>query len=485
MAISFDSIPASLRTPGAYIEFNNELAGATGLMHKVVALGQRLSTGSQAAGVPVRVTNTTQAVQLFGRGSMLAGTITAALFANAEIELWAIALDDLAAGQQATGTVTVSAAPSGAGTVYLYVGGERVPVGIAATDDANAVASAINTAINSSLDLPVIATVSTNVVTIKTRHKGEAFNGFDLRSNYYHEFMPAGLALDFVSLSGGTGSPDISVALDAMGDDWFNWIINPYTDTANLVALETELDDRYGPMRQIGCRAFSAFAGTHGQTGSFGSARNNPHVSCLGIGDSPTPTYIAAAINASVAALSLSIDPARPLQTKILKGLMAPAKHKQWMRQERNLLLYDGISTYTVDVDGTCRIERQISMYQLNSGGLADASYLDICTPETLERIRFEQRVLQTQKYPRHKLANDGTNFGAGQAIVTPKIWRGELLALYKEMEEKGWVEDYASYAANLIVERDISDRNRMNWRDTPNLVNQARVFAGKQQFIL
>jgi phage tail sheath gpL-like len=28
MAISFDNIPASLRTPGAYIEFNNELAGA-------------------------------------------------------------------------------------------------------------------------------------------------------------------------------------------------------------------------------------------------------------------------------------------------------------------------------------------------------------------------------------------------------------------------------------------------------------------------
>ena len=90
-----------------------------------------------------------------------------------------------------------------------------------------------------------------------------------------------------------------------------------------------------------------------------------------------------------------------------------------------------------------------------------------------------------TQKYPRHKLAGDGTNYGPGQAIITPKIIRGELLALYQEMELKGWVEDYSGYDKQLIVERDISDRNRLNWRDTPNLVNQARVFAGKQQFIV
>ena len=485
MAISFDSIPASLRTPGAYIEFNNELAGATGLMHKVVAFGQRLATGSQAAGIPVRVTNPTQAITLFGRGSMLALSITAALFANAEIELWAIASDDLGAGQLAAGSISVTAAPSGAGTLYLYIGGARVSVGITAGDDANAVATSISAAINAQLDLPVIASAATNVVTVTARHKGEVFNGFDLRDSYYNEAMPSGLALDFSALTDGAGNPEMGGSIDAMGDEWFNWIINPYTDTANLVALETELDDRYGPMRQIGCRAFSAFNGTHGETGTFGSARNNPHITCLGIGDSPTPAFIAAAINAAVAALSLSIDPARPLQTKILKGMKAPAKHKQWVRQERNLLLFDGISTYSVDVDGTCRIERQITMYQTNSGGLADASYLDICTPETLERIRFEQRVLQTQKYPRHKLANDGTNFGAGQAIVTPKIWRGELLALFKKLEEKGWVEDYAAYDANLIVERDVDDRNRLNWRDTPNLVNQARVFAGKQQFIL
>ncbi|MGH1429756.1 MAG: phage tail sheath subtilisin-like domain-containing protein [Neptuniibacter sp.] len=486
MNISFNGIPAALRTSGSHIEFDNSLAGAAGIMQKRVAIGQRLTTGSQAAGVPVRVIDLVLPTVLFGRGSKLSLMLIAALQANPETELWAIALDDDAAGNKASATIQVTSGPTAAGTIALYLGGKRLTVGVASTDDASAVAASINAAINADLDLPVTATVSTNTVTITARHKGEVFNTYDIRTNYYQgEQLPAGLALTITPMAGGTSNPDISTATDAMGDEWYNWIINPYTDIANMVILENVLDERWGPMKQIGARAFTAFSGTHAQAGTFGSARNNPHMSCMAISSSPTPVYEVAAINCAVAALSLSIDPARPLQTLELKGMKAPAVEDQWERSERNLLLFDGMSTFTVDRDGTCRIERQITMYQTNDAGLPDASFLDICTPETLDRIRFEQRLLQAQKYPRHKLANDDARVSPGQAVITPKVWRGELLALYREMEAKGWVEDYETYEKNLIVGRDADDRNRLNWRDTPNLVNQARVFAGQGQFIV
>ena len=486
MPISYEEIPRDLLTPGAHIEFNNELAGANTILQKALILGQRkFIAGMMPMTEPVRVTQESQAVMLFGRGSMLALSIAAYLKANPYMELWAMASDDLVAGQFAQGTITVNTAPTGAGTAYIYLGGERVAVGVATGDDSDTVAASIAAAINANLDLPVTAATSASEVTVTASHKGEVLNGFDLRASYYDEALPAGLALTFASLSGGSGNPSIEPMIDAMGDEWFNWIVNPYTDTANVITLQLELASRYAAMRQIGCRAFSAFAGTHGQTGTFGSQYNHEHMTILGISSSPTPPFIAAAINAAVACQSLSIDPARPLQTLELPGMLAPIKSERWSRQERNLLLRDGISTFTVDRDGTCRIERQITTYQTNSAGLPDSSYLDICTPETLERIRFEQRALQAQKYPRHKLAEDGINVGAGQAIITPKIWRGELLALYKELERRGWVEDYATYEQTLIVEIDADDKNRLNWRDTPNLVNQARVFAGKQQFII
>ncbi|MBJ7537165.1 phage tail sheath subtilisin-like domain-containing protein [Marinomonas transparens] len=485
MAISFDNIPATLRNPGTYIEFNNELAGASSTMFKVAVAGQRLASGSQAAGIPVRVTDPSQAMALFGQGSMLAAQCEAFLNANTDTEMWAIALDDDTNGTAAVGSITVATAPVSAGTLALYVGGVRISVGISAGDDVATVATSIAAQINAALDLPVTATSSAGVVTVTARHKGEVLNGLDLRASFYDEAMPAGLTLTFAALSGGAGNPDVAVALDAMGDEWFNWLVCPYTDTANLVQVETELGDRFGPMRQIGCRAFVAFSGTHGETGTFGSNRNNPHVTCMSTGTSPTPTYLVSAINAAVAAKSLAIDPARPLQTLVLKGMLAPSRHERWSNSERNLLLFDGISTFTVGSDGTCRIERQITMYQQNSSGLSDASYLDICTPETLERIRYEQRLMISQQYPRHKLASDGTQYGAGQAIVTPQIIRGQLLSLYRTMELKGWVEAYDGYAEKLIVERDIDDANRVNWRDTPNLVNQLRITAGKQQFII
>jgi phage tail sheath gpL-like len=102
---------------------------------------------------------------------------------------------------------------------------------------------------------------------------------------------------------------------------------------------------------------------------------------CWAPAKAPTPVFLACAIDAAVSTASLSIDPARPLQTLVLRGFLAPAKADQLLRSERNILLYDGISTYTIDRDGTTRIERQITTYQTNSASLPDASYLDINTP--------------------------------------------------------------------------------------------------------
>ena len=111
--------------------------------------------------------------------------------------------------------------------------------------------------------------------------------------------------------------------------------------------------------------------------------------------------------------------------------------------------------------------------------------YLDVNTPATLGYIRYATRARILQKFPRHKLASDGTRFGPGQAIVTPSVIRGELLALYRELEEAGIVENFDQYKADLTVERNKDDRNRVDVLSPPDLVNQFRVFAMKIGFVL
>jgi phage tail sheath gpL-like len=487
MPVPFNSIPAALRLPGIYVEFDNSLANNADPSFKILVIGQRLSAGTVAEGVPTRITSPAQAEEYFGRGSMLAEQLIALLAANQWMNITAIALDEAAAGAVATGTITITGTATSTGTLALYIAGKQVNVGVTVADTATVIGDAIAAAVAADTTLPVTAANVAGVVTFTAKWKGETGNGIDVRLGYYGEQLPKGIAAAIVAMSGGTTNPDLAVAIAAMADEWYNWIACPFTDAANLVKLETELDSRWGPTRQIGARAFTAFRGNHADTVTHGDSRNNPHVTCMGTNLAPQPPYIWAAVNTVVAAAALAIDPARPLQTLKLPNIMAPAIELRWTDAERNLLLFDGVASYKVGSDGSVMIERQITMYQVNAADIADDSYLDINVPETLERIRFEQRKMFSSKYPRHKLAEDDAKFGAGQAIMQPKLAKAELLALYAVLEFKGWVQDYAGYKTALVCEIGDGigggDRNRLNVQDSPKLVGQYRVHAQQTQF--
>ncbi|WP_445157406.1 phage tail sheath subtilisin-like domain-containing protein [Halomonas sp. E14] len=493
MAISstvFDGIPAALRVPGWYIEFNNRLAGNAVFAGKVLVIGQKLDTGSRDAGKLLRFTNDSQGDEWFGRGSMLAEMMRAIKSVDQFTETWAVALDDAETGVKAEGSITISDGPTETRPLALYVAGYRVWVEMQAGDEPQAVAESIVAAVNDNDRVPVTAAVDDTTpskVVLTCRWAGETGNDIDLRDSVKGENRPRGLRLAYGDFEGGAVNPELDAVIAAMGGEWFNWVCLPYTDTVSLETMEDELSDRYGPMRQIGGRAFAAFRGNHSDTATKGNSRNSPHVSIMGTNRVPSPTWIWAATNTIVAAGSLGIDPARPLQRLALPGLIGPAEDERWSDAERNLLLFDGIATYTVASDGTVQIERQITTYQENEAGVADDSYLDINTPEVLERIRFEQISRFAQKYPRHKLAADEDRdfYDPSQPIMTPKVAKAELLDLYRTtfMGERGWVRDYAGYSESLAANIDPDDPNRLNVIDQPMLIGQYRVHAQQTQF--
>jgi phage tail sheath gpL-like len=488
MSVSFNDIPSTIRVPLVYIEFDNSRAvsGTPAVMHKILVLGQKLAAGSAAAAVPVRITSADQAGSLFGRGSMLHEMFVALKAANRYTETWSIPLEDNVAGVAASGTIAFTGVASASGAVNLYVGGIKVVAGVASGDTATITAAALAAAINAKTDLPVTASAALGTVTLTARHKGEVGNGIDLRLNYYQgEVLPTGVAAVITAMASGATNPDLATALAAFGQEWWNSIVMPYTDGANLAKLKGELDLRWGPTKMMDGIAYAAFRGTHAATGTFGSGLNTQHLSVMGCGIAPTAPHVLASVYAAVAAASLSIDPARPLQTLPLPGVLAPALAARWTMEERNLLLFDGISTAMIGPDGTVMIERAITTYQVNAFGVSDPSYLDVNTPATLSYIRYATRARITQKFPRHKLADDGTRFSPGQAIVTPKTIKAELMALFRELELAGLVEDFSQYKADLIVERNANDRNRLDVLSSPNLINQFRVFAEQIQFIV
>ena len=492
MAISFNNIPSNLRVPLFYAEVDNSQASFFQRPNVALLIGQKLAGGTAAVETPLLVTQVDQAKTLFGVGSMLARMLETFKKNDLFTETWCIALNDNGAGAAATSTVTVTGTATASGTLNLYIAGQRVQVGVTSGDTATNVGDAIEAAVNALTVLPVTASNAAGVVTLTARHKGELGNDLDVRLNYRGELggelTPAGLTVVIVAMSGGTSNPVLTNAIGAMGDKEFDTIIMPYTDTASLDAMQAEMNDstgRWGWQRQIYGWVISAKRGTVSGLGTFGNARNDQHMTVAGYNDSPTPPYEWAAAWGAQASKNLEIDPARPLQTLGLSGVLAPPIPSRFTISEQQTLLFDGVAVSTVDSGGTVRISRSITTYQKNVFGEPDPSYLDIETLATLARIIRRLRSRITSKFPRHKLANDGTRFGEGQAIVTPNVIRAELIAEYSEMETLGLVENTAAFSAALIVERDETDPSRINVLYPPDLVNGLRVFALLAQFRL
>ena len=488
MAISFDNIPATLRVPLAYIEFDNSgaLTGTAAVPYKLLVLGQQNADATASPLTPVRITSADQAGDMFGRGSMLHNMFRLIKGANSYLETWALPARDNSAGKKAAATVTLTGKATASGTLYLYIDGQAVSCAVTADEELSATATRLAAAVNAKTSLPVTAAAAEGVVTLTCRWPGETGNTLSAVAGLYGEDVPAGLSVACAAFTGGSGDPDMDEVIAALGDEQWHGIVLPWTGKAGLAALGVELDRRWGPMVQKESITFTAFRGTHGETADFGANSNSHLITCMGTGDAaPQAPYLWAAVYGVVALASLETDPARPLQTLALTGIIPPPLKDRWTMEERNLLLHDGIATSMVQAGDIVAIEREVTMYQVNKWGEADPSYLDVTTPATLGYIRYATKSRITQKYPRHKLASDGTRYSPGQAIVTPSVIRGELLALYRELEYAGIVENFDAYKADLIVERNASDRNRVDVLAPPDIVNQFRIFAMKTMFVL
>ena len=273
-----------------------------------------------------------------------------------------------------------------------------------------------------------------------------------------------------------------------MGEEQYDVIACPFADAASLTALAEELNDksgRWSPMRQLYGHVFTVKRGSVSDLVSFGKSRNNQHETVLGIeSDVASSCSEVLGAYAARAASALNNDPARPLQTLELIGVTAAQAGSRFNLSERQSMLTSGIATEYVQ-GGYMRIERAITTYQTNAFGSSDNSYLDVSTLFTLAFILRDLKTVITSKYPRHKLASDGTHFGSGQAVVTPSIIRAELIAEYQKLEEKALVENLDAFKQNLIVERNADDPNRVDVLLPPDLVNQLRIFAVLAQFRL
>ena len=490
MAISFNGIGSNVRVPLTYIEFDNSGAvrGTPVMEWRVLLLGHPETGNTGDTLKPVLITSADQAAGLWGRGSQIASMARMALRNGNMLEMYCMAVPPDAAAVAAKGAVTLTGQCTVTGVVSLYIGGTRVRAKAVAGETLATTAARLAAAINADSTLPVTAVVSADnagLINLTCRWAGATGNALDVRLNYASEdVLPTGLRVSITAMSGGAADPDMDQVVAVLGDTWWKALVTPWVQKTEREQLEEWLDAQFGPTRQQECQAWGAYRGTLAETSTYGNGGNSPLVSVMGVGKSPSSPWDMASAYGMRAAVSLATDPARPLQTLELTGIKAPVREDRWGLDERNILLWDGIATYRVTADGTVQIEREVTMYQLNSWGLPDDSYLDVQEVAKAGYWRYAVNARITQKYPRHKLADDGTKYDEGQAIVTPSVIHGEIVALAREFEKKGIIENVEAFKEGLLCERNSDDRDRLDMLAKPDWVNAFRIFAMQNRFI-
>lgn len=491
MSVSYPNIPSNLRVPLFWAEMDNSEANTTQDSGPSLLIGFASTDSTIAKNQLTIMPSAALAGKVAGRGSQLARMVAKYRAIDPFGELWVIAVDE-PEGDVATGTLTITGNAQASGTLSLYIGASRVQAAVVTGDAPTAIATTLAAVINANADLPVTAGAAAGVVTLTARHKGLTGNDIPLLMNYYgtigSENIPDGVNVTITAMAGGTGAPDLSGTVAAMGDEPFDFIGTPFSDSASLATIALEMNDssgRWSYARQLYGHVYTAKIGTLSDLVAFGDTLNNQHITVAGY---ETGVQTAAdelvALRTARNAVFIRNDPARPTQTGELTGALPALAGNRFTLTEQQSLLMHGIAT-AYSEGGVLRIQRDITTYKQNAYGVADNSYLDSETLHTSAYVIRQLKSIITSKYPRHKLANDGTRFGPGQAIVTPAVLKGEMCASYRTMERAGIVENFDLFKQHLVVERNVSDPNRVDVLFPPDYVNQLRVFALLNQFRL
>ncbi|BBF84884.1 bacteriophage tail sheath protein [Aquitalea magnusonii] len=470
--INFDTIPASTRKPGHYYEFNTRLAVRTlpGNPQRVLVIGQRLASGSQPALQAVDVFSDAKAAQLFGQGSQAHLMARAAIVANPYLQLSVIGVDDAPASIAASGKLKLEGSASSAGVFSLWVGNQRIDIGVANGDSAAKVLQSLHAVFYTRIaDFPVSASLENGSITLSARNKGSQGNGIRLRSQCTATGL---LASHPANLTGGSVDPDLRPALAAVAAAGHQIIASPLAEAEALQQLRQHLEFVSGPMEQRGAIATAGWPGSLATGTALMAQINSGRISMAWHrGSFALPCEIAAGYAAVAASEE---DPARPLNTLEIKGLDVPPLADQTMRTEQENALYNGLTPLEVGPGGRVQIVRAVSSYTRDAQGVEDEALLDLTTIRTLDYVRRACRQRTTQRFPRDKLSER-----------TPDKVRSEILDVLYKLEELEILEAVDANKDGVLVERDQQNVGWLCVRIPADVVNGLHVIAGRIDLLL
>lgn len=281
------------------------------------------------------------------------------------IPLTVYPLEDGDSAVAATGTIT----PSGTATEQTA---HRVVINnikstefvISVDDTLTEIGPKISAAINANVNMPVIATESSGIVTITSKWKGESANAIYMELTGDED--PVGASIAFTQVSGGLVNPDVTVATDQIGNVWETLVLNCLNidDEVALDAYQSFGEGRWGALVR---KPLTVWTGVTETTVSAATAisstrtddRVNGQLVAPGSNDLP---FVVAAAQLTLIAVLANNNPPHDYGAQEATTLTAGPDGDQWLYSERDEAVKAGSSTIEV-VDDVVQISDVVTFY--------------------------------------------------------------------------------------------------------------------------
>lgn len=361
-------LSAVARVLGVKTEFVDLRSGG------VVVLPQRIAVIAQGRSDSVysltkrRVTSAGEAGSVYGFGSPIHLAVRQLLPVNGDgvgtVPVTIYPLEDDANAEPAVAEITPTGSATETAAYSVTIGGIRSDRFVITTDDdIETICGKIADAVNSVVDMPVVADATATDVELTAKWAGESGNGITLEM----DSADAGVDFALTPFSGGLVNPDIDGALAQFGEVWETFILNGLNaeDTDTLDALRTFGDGRWGALTRKPLVAFTGWTGTDiNDAEDITDGRELDLTNSLipAPGSRELPFVVAARALARIASMANNTPP-HDYGSLRADGLEPGEDGEQWDYPTRDRAIKAGIST-TIVRDSVITLQDIVTMYR-------------------------------------------------------------------------------------------------------------------------
>ena len=450
------------------------------LPQRIALIGQGSNTSVYST-VKKQFTSALAVAQDYGFGSPVHLAALQLMPVNGDgigsIPLTVYPLDADGASVISLGDITPSGVQTEAASYIIRVNNiDSEPFIVSVGDAVADIVTAMTTAINANVNMPIIAADAVTKLVTTSKWKGESANDIIME---VIGSTTAGTSFAIVQHTGGLVNPDISGALAQVGNVWETMFLNclDIADTVTLDLFSTFGEGRWGALTRKPCVVFTGNTATTVVAAiAVADARKTDRTNAqlVSPGSNDLPFVVAARQLARIVKVANN-NPPHDYGSQDATGLVPGTDGDQWTYADRDQAVKAGSSTIEVK-DGVVNVADTITFYHPTGDPIP--AYRFVVDIVKLQNIIFNLDLeFATKKWDGAPLIPDDQPTVNADA-KKPKTAVAAVSAILDSLGLNAFISDPETAKANTFAEIDSGNPKRLNVVTTVQLAGNSNIIS-------